>query len=314
MAGPVNADAVDTPGAALAAWLDHLARERRASPRTVEAYGAALRTFFGFLAGHRGETLTLAGLGEVSAADLRAFLAHRRSGADPLSPRSIAQALSAIRSFYRFADRRLALPNDQIARVRGPRVRPGAPRPVAEADALALVDLAGERKKADHWKALRDQALLTLLWGCGLRISEALSLTGAEAPLPQSLRITGKGGKTRLVPVLPEVRAAVDAYLAAAPTQPLGPEPLFVADRGGPLRPRQAQALMQRLRSGLGLSDRATPHALRHAFATQLLSGGADLRSIQDLLGHASLATTQRYTDVDSVRLMSAYAAAHPRR
>lgn len=314
MAGAVTAEAVDSPRAALAAWLDHLARERRASPRTIEAYGAALRSFFGFLAGHRGEALTLAGLADLGAADLRAFLAHRRSGAQPLSPRSIAQALSAIRGFYRFLDRRLGLRNDQIVRVRGPRIRPGAPRPVAEAQALALVELAGERACADQWKALRDQALITLLWGCGLRISEALSLTGAEAPLAESLRITGKGGKTRLVPVLDEVRAAVDAYLAAAPVRPVGPEPLFIADRGGPLRPRQAQALMQRLRGVLGLSDKATPHALRHAFATQLLSGGADLRSIQELLGHASLATTQRYTEVDAARLMGAYAAAHPRR
>jgi integrase/recombinase XerC len=191
-------------------------------------------------------------------------------------------------------------------------VKPGAPRPVSEADARALLAVAGDAGGAP-WKALRDQALLMLLWGCGLRISEALSLTGADAPLAQSLRITGKGGKTRLVPVLPAISDAVDAYLKAAPFSPQANEALFRADRGGPLRPRQAQALLQSLRGVLGLPATATPHALRHAFATHLLGSGADLRSIQELLGHASLSTTQRYTAVDSARLLESYRRAHPR-
>jgi integrase/recombinase XerC len=192
-------------------------------------------------------------------------------------------------------------------------VRPGAPRPVSEDQAAGLVAEAGDEGERPAWVAQRDQAVLLLLWGCGLRISEALSLKTRDAPLPDALRITGKGGKTRLSPVLPAVREAVDAYLAATPWVGGPDEPLFRAIRGGPLKPRQVQALMQRLRGRLGLPERATPHALRHSFATHLLGAGADLRSIQELLGHASLSTTQRYTAVDAAGLLSAYASAHPR-
>ena len=298
---------------AVSAWLTFLARERRASGRTVDAYRAGVTAFLAFLGRHRGETLTLDVLANVTAAEVRAYLAHRRSGARPLSPRSVSQALSAIRGFFRFLDRRLETPNDAVARVRGPRVKPGVPRPVSERQARDLIETAGDREGAKVWMGLRDQAVLTLLWGCGLRISEAMSLTGADAPLPASLRITGKGGKTRLVPVLPAVREAVGAYLDAAPFDVAPGEPLFRAARGGPLRPRQIQDLTQRLRGALGLPDRATPHALRHAFATHLLGAGADLRSIQELLGHASLSTTQRYTAVDAAGLMAAYGRAHPR-
>ncbi len=296
---------------ALERWLAHLARERRASPRTVEAYGACVTAFIGFLERHLGGPVDLGGLGAASAADLRAYLAWRRSGDRPLAPRSIAQALAAIRSFYGFLDRRLGIANAEIARVRGPRIKPSLPRPVSEAQARSMIVEAAAAPGA-AWTALRDQAVVTLLWGCGLRISEALSLTGADAPLGESLRITGKGGKTRLVPVLAPVREAVDAYLAAAPVRPAPGEALFVANRGGPLRPRQVQALVEALRSALGLPDSATPHALRHAFATHLLAGGADLRSIQELLGHASLSTTQKYTAVETSALLDAYARAHP--
>jgi integrase/recombinase XerC len=297
---------------ALKTWLLHLERERRASPRTLEAYGAGVKGFLAFLQTHRGEVAFLPDLGAVTSAEVRAYLAFRRAGERPLSPRSISQVLSAIRAFFRYLDRRLETPNDAVARVRGPKIKPGVPRPVSESQARDLIESAGEHDDTAPWVALRDQAVLTLLWGCGLRISEALSLKGADAPLPASLRITGKGGKTRLVPVLPAVRAAVDAYLEAAPFQVLAEEPLFRAIRGGALRPRQIQAMTQRLRGLLGLPDRATPHALRHAFATHLLGAGADLRSIQDLLGHASLSTTQRYTAVDAVGLMAAYGRAHP--
>jgi integrase/recombinase XerC len=257
--------------------------------------------------------LSLADMGQISAADLRAYLASRRTGESVLSARSLSQGLSAIRAFHRYLDRRLGVANAAIALVRGPRVRPSAPRPVSESQARAMIGQAGGEGPDRGWRAARDQAVLTLLWGCGLRISEALSLTGRDAPLPDSLRIRGKGGKTRLVPVLPQVREAVDAYLARLPT-PRGPdEALFLANRGGALAPRQVQALVQGLRGKLGLSERATPHALRHAFATHLLGAGADLRSIQDLLGHESLSTTQRYTAVDAAGLLSAYAGAHPR-
>jgi integrase/recombinase XerC len=297
---------------ALRAWLEHLAHERRASPRTVRAYGDGVAAYLNFLEGHRGGSLSLAEMGEIAAADVRAYLAFRRAGTRPLSPRSVSQALSAIRGFHSFLDRRLGVANAAVALVRGPRVQPGAPRPVTEDQAMGLIAEAGFDPDRDDWQGSRDVALITLLWGCGLRISEALSLTRADAPLPESLRITGKGGKTRLVPVLPAVAEAIDDYLAELPFV-LGPgEPLFRAVRGGPLGPRHAQALMQRLRSRLGLPASATPHALRHSFATHLLGAGADLRVIQELLGHASLSTTQRYTDVDAAGLLAAYASAHP--
>lgn len=302
-----------TGEAVLAAWLAHLGEERRCSPRTLQAYGAAGRSYVRFLAEHQGAAVSADSLAEVTAADLRAWLAARRAGARGLAPRSAAQQLSAIRSLHRFCDRRLGRRNDAIALVRGPRVKPGVPRPVTEAQAAdVLVEAAAERGMA-AWTGLRDQAVFTLLYGCGLRISEALALLRADAPLGDSLRVTGKGGKTRLAPVLPAVRDAVDAYLAAVPF-PLPPESaLFRAARGGPLGPRQAQEAMARLRGRLGLPASATPHALRHSFASHLLAAGADLRTIQELLGHASLSTTQRYTAVDTSRLMSAYAAAHPR-
>jgi integrase/recombinase XerC len=298
---------------ALAAFLEHLAHERRSSPRTVEAYGAAVASYLGFLEQHQGGTLGLGDLAALSAGDVRAFLAHRRSGARPLSARSLAQALSAVRAYHRFLDRRLGVACPALALVRGPKVRPGAPRPVSEDEALGLIAEAADDPERAQWALARDAAVLTLLYGCGLRISEALALKRRDAPLGASLRILGKGGKTRIAPVLPAVREAVDAYLAELPFR-LGPdEPLFRAARGGPLRPRRVQELMQRLRGRMGLPERATPHALRHSFATHLLGAGADLRSIQELLGHASLSTTQRYTAVDAAGLLAAYAKAHPK-
>ena len=297
---------------ALRAWLDYLTHERRASPRTVRAYGDGVGAYLGFLARHRGGSLALAEMAEISAADLRAYLAHRRTGESPLSPRSVSQALSAIRAFHRWLDRRLEVTNAAIALVRGPRLAPGVPRPVSEDQARGLIGEAGLDPDREDWEIARDEAVITLLWGCGLRISEALSLTGADTPLRETLRITGKGGKTRLVPVLAVVREAVDAYVAALPARAGADEALFRAKRGGAYSPRHAQALMQRLRGRLGLPDSATPHALRHSFATHLLGAGADLRSIQELLGHASLSTTQRYADVDAAGLLAAYSKAHP--
>jgi len=307
MAALLSADA------ARALWLEHLAHERRAAPRTLEAYGFAAARYIAFLQRHRGEALTVPGLAEVTAGEVRAWLAHLRAGDRPLSPRSLSQALSAIRTFHRFLDRRLDAPNAAIALVRGPKVRPGAPRPVSEDQARGLIAEPALDPDREDWEAARDSAVLTLLYGCGLRISEALSLKRADAPMGPELRITGKGSKTRIVPVLPAVREAVDAYLAEAPFALEPDDALFRAKRGGPLSPRHVQATVQTLRSRLGLPSSATPHALRHSFATHLLGAGADLRSIQELLGHASLSTTQRYTEVDAARLLSAYAAAHPR-
>ena len=315
MAGPLTASvALSAPTAeGLHAWLDYLRRERRASPRTLEAYARCVGVYLQFLDGHRGVPLTVGQLGSVTAAELRAYLAARRRGEEPLGPRSIGQALSAIRSFHRWLDRRLGVANAQVSLVRGPKQPAGAPRPVSEDQAKGLLIEAEADPDLDPWELVRDRAVLTLLYGCGLRISEGLSLIRADAPLSDSLRITGKGSKTRIVPVLPAVRQAIDAYLEALPF-PIGPEePLFRAKRGGPLSPRHVQATVQRLRGRLGLPSSATPHALRHSFATHLLGAGADLRSIQELLGHASLSTTQKYTEVDAARLLSAYAAAHPR-
>jgi integrase/recombinase XerC len=306
------AGAVTTAQGALVAWLGYLNGERRASPRTVEAYQDCVSPYLAFLGQHRGESLSLSDLGEVSAGELRAYLAHRRSGDRPLSARSTSQALSAIRSFHRFLDRRLDTPNHALELVKGPRVKPSAPRPVSEDQARGLIEEAVSDPDREPWEAARDEAVLTLLWGCGLRISEALSLKRSDAPLGVSLRITGKGSKTRLVPVLDAVRDAIDAYLAALPFGLAPDDALFRAKRGGPLSPRHVQATMQNLRSRLGLSEKATPHALRHSFATHLLGAGADLRSIQELLGHASLSTTQKYTEVDAARLLTAYASAHP--
>jgi integrase/recombinase XerC len=307
-----NSAPIRTAREALAQWLGYLANERRASPRTVRAYGDGVAAYLNFLEAHLGGATSLEALGAVSAGDVRAYLAFRRGGEHPLSPRSMSQALSAIRAFHRWLDRRLGVSSAALGLVRGPRLKQGAPRPVSVDQARGLIDAAGSDPDREDWEQARDEALITLLWGCGLRISEALSLKRAEAPLADALRITGKGGKTRMVPVLPIVREAVDGYLDALPL-PLAPnESLFRAKRGGAYGPRHAQALMQLLRGQLGLPASATPHALRHSFATHLLGAGADLRAIQELLGHASLSTTQRYADVDAAALLAVYAKAHP--
>lgn len=297
---------------AFAAWLDHLAHERRASPRTVEAYRGCVLAYLTFLELHRGETLSAGALGGVTAAELRAYLASRRQGERPLCARSISQALSAIRTFHRWLDRRHDIPNTAIALVRGPRLPASVPRPIAEDGARALIDDAAD-SDVEPWEAARDAAVLTLLYGCGLRISEALSLRRSDVPPPETLRITGKGGKTRIVPVLPAVAQALTEYVRMLPYSVSPHEPVFRGRTGRPLGARAVQATVARLRGGLGLPASATPHALRHSFATHLLGAGADLRSIQELLGHASLSTTQRYADVDAAGLLSVYARAHPR-
>ena len=318
MADPeLTAPTLNAPEA-LSAWLEHLAHERRLSPRTLEAYGHIGRLYVGFLERHRGEAQALRDLGTVTAAEVRAHLAERRScdgsgKTGPLNARSLSQTLSAIRTFHAFLDRRCATPAPQLALVRGPRVKASLPRPVSADQARGMLDEPGHDTDLEPWEAARDTAVLSLLYGCGLRISEALSLIRADAPLDETLRIVGKGSKMRIVPVLPTVRTAVDAYLAGLPFA-LGPrDALFRAKRGGPLSARHVQATVQRLRGRLGLPASTTPHALRHSFATHLLGAGADLRSIQELLGHASLSTTQKYTAVDAAHLLGAYASAHPR-
>ena len=299
---------------ALAAWLVHLSDERRLSPRTLEAYGRIGRLWLAFLERHRGgDALTVHALGQTTAAEVRAHLAERRSGDTPLNARSLSQALSAIRAFHGFLDRRLGAPTPQLALVRGPKVKPSLPRPVTPDQAMGLALEPEADPDVEPWEAARDRAVLTLLYGCGLRISEALSLLRRDAPLGETLRIVGKGGKTRIAPVLPAVSQAVDAYLTLLPFPSTPEDALFRAQRGGPLSPRHVQATVQRLRGRLGLPASATPHALRHSFATHLLGAGADLRSIQELLGHASLSTTQRYTEVDASRIAAVHRRTHPR-
>ncbi len=316
MAGPLTEAPVERPASARAAmmdWLQFLAHERRASPRTLESYGAVVSNFIFFMEQHRGEALGLAGCSDLRAADFRAWMAHRRSGDHPLSARSLSHALSATRAFFRYLDRRLGVENAELLLVRGPKLKPTLPRPVSEQAARDLLEEAAADEDREPWERARDAAVLTLLYGCGLRISEALSLTRADAPLGDELRITGKGGKTRIAPVLPAVAEAVADYVRQCP---FGLEPsdaLFRAKRGGALGARAVQAEMAKLRGRLGLPSSATPHAFRHAFATHLLGAGADLRAIQELLGHASLSTTQKYTAVDAEGLLAVYHKAHPK-
>jgi integrase/recombinase XerC len=302
----------DDLGAATQAWRAHLAVERQVAAKTQEAYGRDVRQFVTFLAAHLGAPPSLADLSRLAPRDVRAFLASRRS--DGVESRSLARSLSALRQFCRFLDRRGLARCDAIHLVATPKIAHSLPRPLPVARARALLDAAAD-EDGEPWIAARDCAVLTLLYGSGLRISEALGILRKDAPSMDcgSLRVTGKGGKTRLAPVLPVAARAVEAYLRLCPFHLAPDGKLFRGAKGGPLSPRIVQLRIARLRGALGLPDTATPHALRHSFATHLLSAGADLRAIQELLGHASLSTTQIYTEVDQSRLMTIYASAHPR-
>lgn len=293
----------------IAAFLQHLKAERRASAYTVRNYESALRNFEAFARAHFGGMLRGDDLENISLSDFRSFLAKQRE--DGLAVPSLKVELSALKSFFRFAARRAGIHNDAVAAMRGPKLKPKLPRPVDAASADALLGLADASREA--WIGARDDAIFSLLYGAGLRISEALSLTCADAPTGDALRVLGKGGKERVVPILPLVREAINAYLSVCPHSQGVSAPLFYSARGKPLNPRIVQGEMKRRAKMLGLPDSATPHALRHAFATHLLSAGGDLRSIQELLGHASIAATQRYTKVDAEALLATYRAAHPR-
>jgi integrase/recombinase XerC len=297
--------------ALLAQWIAYLRDERRFAANSVEAYDRDVAALLDFLAGHLGGAVGADDLRTLEPRDLRAYLAHRRSGPHALSDRSISRALAAIRSFFRFLDRRCGIANPRLALVRGPKLKRSLPRPVSEDAARALIAEAATAREA--WVGARDAALITLLYAAGLRISEALALTGADRPLPEILRVCGKGGKERLVPMLAIAREAIERYAALCPHALTKDDPLFRAIKGGPLSARIAQALMADLRARLGLPSSATPHALRHSFATHLLANGGDLRAIQDLLGHESLSTTQGYAAVEAQKILQAYRAAHPR-
>ncbi len=287
-------------------YAQHLARDRRRSPHTVRAYGATAERLIAFLQSHRGEAVTREALGKVSAADLRAYLAHRRN--DGLANASAARELSAVRGFLKWAAGDAA----ELPRLKGPRVKKGVPRPIAPHEAVALAETVSEDAR-EPWIAARDWAVLLLLYGAGLRIGEAVALTGAVLPLGATIRVTGKRDKTRVVPLLPQVREAIEAYAKACPYGVSRDAPLFRGAKGGPLPPGMIRKSVRAARAALGLSDRTTPHALRHSFATHLLGRGADLRALQELLGHASLSSTQVYTAVDAAHLLDVYRHAHPR-
>ena len=296
-------------------WLSHLSAERRMSPKTVEAYERDVRQFLGFLTEHAGELVTLESLAAIEPRDVRAFMASRRAGG--IGSRSLMRTLAGARSFARFLERNGKGKVGALSAVRAPKVPKTLPKPISIDAAKQLTDTdlrAGEER--EPWVLARDAAVLALLYGSGLRISEALGLTREAVPAPgkgDAITVTGKGNKTRMVPVLPRVLELIAEYVSLCPYDLPDTKPIFLGAKGGPLSPRIVQLTMARLRGALGLAETATPHALRHSFATHLLARGGDLRAIQELLGHASLSTTQIYTAVDTEQLLSVYRSAHPR-
>lgn len=305
----VNINA-DTAGI-IQRWRRYLESERRVSKHTLESYGRDLGTFLNFISQYKGEQLTPAILSCLAVRDFRAFLAKRRT--DDLSPASIARTLSSIRNFYRYLARAEGIENDAIDAVQAPKVPHRIPRPLSEEAARSAMEIMPDLA-TDDWTGARDVAVISLLYGCGLRISEALSLNGKDIPHSDTMRIKGKGGKERVVPVLPVVRDAIASYAAICPFNITNDTPLFVGKRGGRLNARIVQSAMQSVRTALALPATATPHALRHSFATHLLSRGGDLRTIQELLGHSDLKATQIYTEVDSARIRDVYDQAFKRK
>lgn len=313
MAGPSGlseTDRIDDFAAAVAAWRRWLASERRASAHTLDAYGRDLDGFALFLQDHLGGAPTLTDLAALRPADFRSWLARRAQQGSART--STARALSVVRGFFRFLERRGVLANPALGAVRSPKVPTSVPKALTVDEATEAVEAIGELA-AEPWIAARDTAIAALLYGAGLRIGEALGLARSVTPLGDSLTVTGKGNKQRVVPILPAVRGAVADYLARCPYRLEPDGPLFVGAKGKRLQPAIVQRTMRALRGWLGLPETATPHALRHSFATHLLAGGGDLRAIQELLGHASLSTTQRYTSVDAARLLEVHRRAHPR-
>lgn len=303
----------DATAALFARWQRYLTSEKRSSQHTVSAYGRDVAGFLNFMAEHLGGAPTPKTLSNISITDFRAFMAARRR--DGLTSRSLNRVLSAVRGFFKYLDRIEGIEgisNSAISVLRSPRQARPVPRPVSAAGAVELLTLVGEIEESD-WVAARDVAVVTMLYGCGLRISEALGLNVGDLDKSDSLIIRGKRGRERMVPVLAVVREAVSVYEALSPYAGVMGDPLFRGKRGGRLNPRAIQKAVETARRALGLPESATPHALRHSFATHLLQAGGDLRTIQELLGHASLSTTQHYTEVDEASLMATYKKAHPR-
>ena len=295
---------------ALDRWLAELSAVAGRSENTTEAYRADVLAFLGFLQTHEGGALGASALAKLDPATMRSWMAHERTRG--LGARSLARALSAVKGFVAWMAEREGFDPSPVLMTRSPRFKKKLPRPLDEDAAREMIEEV-ELQSTTDWVARRDTEGVTLLYGCGLRISEALSLTGRDVPLGETLRITGKGGKERIVPVIPAARQAMEAYLAACPFEIESETRLYRGVRGGPLNPRQIQKVMEQARAQLGLPATATPHAMRHSFATHLLNAGGDIRAIQELLGHASLSTTQAYTAVDTARLMEVYRATHPR-
>ncbi|UWR06480.1 tyrosine recombinase XerC [Ruegeria sp. B32] len=295
---------------ALQLWLEGLTALAGRSENTINAYRGDVSDFLSFMTLHHSERQGLAALERITVSDMRAWMAQQRESG--VGARSLARKLSAVKSFYRWLAEREGFEPTAVLSTRAPKYTKKLPRPLAEDAARAMIETV-ELQSGSDWVAARDVSVVTLLYGCGLRISEALSLTGADAPLPNTLRIVGKGDKERIVPVIPAARQAVDRYLELCPHPQSPTAPLFRGVRGKALNPRAIQGVMAKARMQLGLPATATPHAMRHSFATHLLSAGGDLRAIQELLGHASLSTTQAYTAVDTARLMEVYNRAHPK-
>ncbi len=285
-------------------WRRYLESEKRMSPHTLAAYSRDFGDFIAFMNTHLGASLAPRDFATLGIRDFRAFLAHKRAGG--ASARTTARALSTIRNFYRFLARSEGIRNDAIQAIQGPKLPHRVPRPLTEESARSVMESVGDFAE-EEWIAARDTAIISLLYGCGLRIAEALSLDVDDIPAGDTMRVTGKRGKERIVPVMPIVHEAIARYRALCPYPLKSGEALFVGKRGARLGPRPVQLVMQKTRAVLGLPDSATPHALRHSFATHLLSRGGDLRTIQELLGHADLKATQIYTEVDSARLMDVY-------
>ncbi|SDX64968.1 integrase/recombinase XerC [Ruegeria halocynthiae] len=295
---------------ALQHWLDSLKALSGRSENTLNAYRGDVTEFLSFMTLHHSERQGLAALERITVSDMRAWMADQRNS--DVGARSLARKLSAVKTFYRWLAEREGFEPTAVLSTRAPKFTKKLPRPLAEDAAREMIETV-ELQSSSDWVAARDVAVVTLLYGCGLRISEALSLTGSDAPLPDTLRISGKGDKERIVPVLPAARSAVDRYLRLCPHPQSSGAALFRGARGGPLNPGIIQAVVAKARMQLGLPATATPHAMRHSFATHLLSAGGDLRAIQELLGHASLSTTQTYTAVDTARLMDVYNRTHPK-
>lgn len=295
--------------AQIAAWMRELGSVKRLAPKTLEAYGRDVGQFMSFLAGHMGGSITLQSLKELRAADIRAFMAQRRE--ESLGSRSLARVLSSLKNFFGFLERENILATEAFNAIRTPKIPKSLPKALTVVEAKQTITSVDEMED-EPWIAARDMAVISLCYGAGLRIAEALALTKGDLEA-EVLRVTGKGGKIRMVPLIAPVRQAIENYLALSPYKLWEDDPLFRGKKGGVLSPRLIQKRMESLRSALSLPPSATPHALRHSFATHLLGKGGDLRAIQELLGHASLSTTQIYTAVDTERLMESYAKAHPR-